>query len=219
MGEKDKNNNPVERVWGDIVRTYCELMDEVMPYLTPAEQVVYQRLFRLSHVQQRPLAKYRYEELAAQCGLSLRTLQRALKGLRQKQLVSTAWQSHGTTTFTVRLLSQLPRRPAFLPRKKRAEFPSPPLSRPVRPPVYDAFSPEDRNLFLTCKRGLSPARLNALTEEAVEWLTERAAGDPTAFSDEALRDKVDELVFSEVFGFERRERYQHLFDHLYQKDR
>jgi len=89
----------------------------------------------------------------------------------------------------------------------------------MRPPVYDAFSPEDRDLFLACKRGLSPARLNELTEGAIEWLTERAAGDPDAFSDEALRDKVDELVFREVFGFERRERYQHLFDQLYQTER
>ena len=214
-----KNDNPEEGSWGDIVRTYCELMDDVMPYLTPAEQVAYQRLFRLSHVQQRPFAKCRYEELAAQCGLSLRTLQRALKGLRQKQLVATVWQSHGTTTFTVRLLSQLPRRPAFLPRRKRGAFSFPPHTRAMRPPVYDAFSPEDRDLFLACKRGLSPARLNELTEEAIEWLTERAAGDPDAFSDEALRDKVDELVFREVFGFERRERYQHLFDQLYQTER
>jgi hypothetical protein len=73
-------------------------------------------------------------------------------------------------------------------------------------------------LFLACKRGLSPARLNELTEEAVEWLTEQAAGDPNAFSDEALRDKVDELVLGEVFGVERRERYQHLFDRLYKKE-
>jgi hypothetical protein len=57
--------------------------------------------------------------------------------------------------------------------------------------------------------------LNALTEEAVEWLSERANGDPNAFSDDLLRDKVDELVFREVFGVDRRERYQRLFDHLY----
>lgn len=214
----NNNDDPVMGAWGDIVRTYCELMDDLMPYLTPAEQVTYQRLFRLSHVRQSPFAKCRYEELAAQCGLSLRTLQRALKGLRQKQLIATTWQSHGTTTFTVRLLSQLPRRPAFLPRRKPREFFPPPPTRAMRPPVYDAFSPEDRDLFLACKRGLSPARLNELTEEAVEWLTERAAGDPAAFSDEALRDKVDELVCREVFGFERRERYRHLFDQLYRKD-
>jgi hypothetical protein len=57
--------------------------------------------------------------------------------------------------------------------------------------------------------------LNELTEEAVEWLTEKADGDPSAFADDVLRDKVDELVFREVFGVERRERYQALFAHLY----
>ena len=30
-----------------------------------------------------------------------------------------------------------------------------------------------------------------------------------------MRDKVDELVFREVFGVDRRERYQRLFDHFY----
>ena len=85
----------------------------------------------------------------------------------------------------------------------------------MQPPVYDAFSSEDRELFLTCKRSLSPEHLNELTEEAVEWLTEKTYGDPSAFADDVLRDKVDELVFREVFGVERRERYQSLFAHLY----
>jgi hypothetical protein len=85
----------------------------------------------------------------------------------------------------VRLVSQLRHRPAFLPRKR----PSGQLSLPLaltKPPVFDALSPEDRELFLTCKRGLSPEHLNELTEEAVEWLTEKADGDPTAFADDVL---------------------------------
>jgi hypothetical protein len=57
--------------------------------------------------------------------------------------------------------------------------------------------------------------LNELTDQAVEWLTERAGGDPNGFSDELLRDKCDELVFKRVFGAERQRQYQHLFDHLY----
>jgi len=56
--------------------------------------------------------------------------------------------------------------------------------------------------------------MNELTETAVEWLTERAGGDPEAFTDEVLRDKVDELIFYEVFGPERRRPYEHLFAHL-----
>ena len=93
--------------------------------------------------------------------------------------------------------------------------PSPSRFALATPPVYDAFTPDDRELFLTCKRSLSPERLNTFTEEAVEWLSEQAHGDPTAFSDELLRDKVDELVFHEVFGPERREKYEPLFRHLY----
>ncbi|HEU0046793.1 MAG TPA: hypothetical protein VFQ43_04185, partial [Nitrososphaera sp.] len=57
--------------------------------------------------------------------------------------------------------------------------------------------------------------LNELTEAAVEWLTERANRDPEAFSDELLRDKVDELIFNEVFGPERRKPYEQLFARLY----
>jgi hypothetical protein len=81
--------------------------------------------------------------------------------------------------------------------------------------VYDAFTPDDRELFLICKRSLSPERLNTLSEDAVEWLRAQAHGDSTAFSDEALRDKVGELVFHKVFGPARTERYEALFRHLY----
>jgi hypothetical protein len=203
--------------WGEIGRAYLELMDEVAPYLSPAEQVTYQRLFRLSHARGLPFTTCRYAELAAHCRLSLSTLQRALRGLRSKRLVKTVWRSHGATTFHVQLLSLLPQRPAFLPHRRRGERAAPVARRPSRPPVYDAFRPEDRELFVTCKRALSPARLAELTEEAVEWLTERAGGDPDAFADELLRDKVDELVVEEVFGPERQERYRSLFTHLYQE--
>jgi hypothetical protein len=57
--------------------------------------------------------------------------------------------------------------------------------------------------------------MNELTATSVEWLTERAGGDPEAFSDEILRDKVDELIFYEVFGPERRKPYEELFTCLY----
>ena len=50
--------------WAEVVRAYCEVMDEVIPYLPPAEQSVFQRLFRLSHVQESPFTKCRYEDLA-----------------------------------------------------------------------------------------------------------------------------------------------------------
>ncbi len=195
------------------VRAYCELMDEVIPYLPPAEQSLYQRLFRLSHVHQSPFTKCRYEELAAQCGVSLSTVRRAVKGLRTKQLLKTVWESKSGTTFVVPLLSMLSHRPSFLPRRGRDA--SPPLQRSSRPPIYDAFTPEDRALFIDCKQRLGPVRLNELMEAAVEWLTECCGGDPEAFSDALLRDKVDELVFDEVFGPDRRRPYEHLFSHLH----
>ena len=84
----------------------------------------------------------------------------------------------------------------------------------MRPPIYNAFTPEDRALFISRKPRLSPVRLNELTEQAVEWLTERCGGDPEAFSDEALLDKTDGLILEEVFGPERQKPYEHLFEHL-----
>ena len=195
-----------------MVRAYCELMDDVMPYLSPAEQSVYQRLFRLSHGQRSPFTKCRYEDSAAQCGVSLSTVRRAVKGLRTKTLLKTVWASKSGTTFVVYVLSTLPQRPAFRPRQRREL--SPPRQRLSRPPIYDAFTPEDRALFIDCKQRLGPVRLNELMEAAVEWLTEFCGGDPEAFSDALLRDKIDELVFDEIFGPERRKPYEHLFAHL-----
>jgi hypothetical protein len=200
---------------GEFVGTYQRLMDAVMPYLPVAEQVVYHRLFRLSHGRHSAYVQCRYEELALACGLSLRTMQRALTGLKHKQVVKTVWQSHGATTFTVRLPWELARTPSFLPRHARMGGRSPSRLALATPPVYDTFTPDDRELFVTCKRSLSPERLNTVTEDAVEWLSEQAHGDPTAFSDDMLRDKVDELVFREVFGPERRAHYEALFNHLY----
>lgn len=212
MEENARPNEESGGHWAEVVRIYCALMDDVMPYLPPAEQSVYHRLFRLSHIQRSPFTKRRYEDLAAQCGLSLSTLRRAVKGLRTKQLLKTVWESKSGTTFVMQLLSTLPHRPGFLPRRGRGS--SLPLPRPSRPPIYDAFTPEDRALFIDCKQRLGPVRLNELMEAAVEWLTEFCAGDPEAFSDALLREKVDELVFDEIFGPERRKPYEHLFAHL-----
>lgn len=214
MEENGRPNGEFVGHWAEVVRAYCELMYEVMPYLPPAEQSVYQCLFRLSHVQQSPFTKCPYEDLAAQCGLSLSTVRRAVKGLRTKTLIKTVWESKSGTTFVVQLLSTLPHRPSFLPRRGRDS--SPTLQRSSRPPIYDAFTPEDRALFIDCKQRLGPVRLNELTEAAVEWLTEVCGGDPEAFSDELLRDKIDELVFDEIFGPDRRKPYEKLFAHLYQ---
>lgn len=213
MEKNNRRDDELPMSWETMGQAYLEMMDELMPFLSPAEQITYQRLFRLSYARGLPFARCRYAELASQCGLSISTLQRALRGLRSKKLIKTMWQSHGATTFYVQLLSTFPHRPAFLPRRRRVEAPLLPALR--RPPVYESFTPEDRELFLACKRALSPARLNEVTEAAVEWLTEKASGDPEGFLDEELRDKVDELIMLEVFGPERQERYQSLFRHLF----
>ena len=214
MEENGRPSREISGHWAEVVRAYCEIMDEVIPHLPPAEQSLYQRLFRLSHVQESSFARCRYEDLAVQCGLSLSTVRRAVKGLRTKQLLKTVWESKSGTTFVVQLLSTFPNRyrPSFLPR--RGHGASPTLQRPLPPPIYDAFTLEDRALFIDCKQRLGPARLNELTEAAVEWLSERCGGDPQAFSDELLRDKIDELVFDEIFGPERRKCYEHLLAHL-----
>jgi len=198
-----------EYYWSTAGKSYFEMMDEVMPFLNAAEQIVYQRLFRLSHVLGKSFAQCRYDELREMCGVSLSTLQRALRGLRTKKLVRTVWQSHGASTFHIQLLSTLPNRPAFLPRKRLNK--SDAIGKIRKPPVYASFTAEDRELFLACKRSLSPHKLNAITEQAVEWLTEKWGGDPVAFSDEILRDKVDELILRDAFGPERLEKYTGLF--------
>jgi hypothetical protein len=158
VAEKEAFHGQLDGSYGEVVWKYHRLMDEVMPHLTVAEQVLYQRLFRLSHAQRSDYVKCRYEDLAGQCGLSLRSLQRALKGLKQKHLVKTLWQSHGATTFTVNLAWELARKPTFLPRKNSPDGPFPGAFAQSRLAVYDAFSPEDRDLFLTCKRSLSTQR-------------------------------------------------------------
>src|SRR6266852_6263573 len=124
MMENLSLDGTVAAQWGTVVRAYCELMDEVMPHLPDSEQIVYHRLFRLSHVRQSPFVKCRYEDLAAQCGLSLSTVRRAVKGLRTKKLLKTVWESKSGTTFVVQLLSTLPRRPSFLPRRRRDSSPT-----------------------------------------------------------------------------------------------
>ena len=131
MAENLSLDGPVTTQWGVVVRAYCELMDDVMPHLPDSEQIVYQRLFRLSHAQQSPFVKCCYEDLAPQCGVSLSTVRRAVKGLRAKKLIKTLWQSHSGTTFQVHLPSTLPHRPAFLPRPRRGSNFSLPLCSQV----------------------------------------------------------------------------------------
>src|SRR2546425_11014010 len=105
MAENLSLDGPVTTQWGVVVRAYCELMDDVMPHLPNNEQIVYHRLFRLSHVRQNAFVKCRYEDLAPQCGLSLSTVRRGGKGGRAKQLGKKGWRRDSRTTFHVQCLA------------------------------------------------------------------------------------------------------------------
>jgi len=59
--------------------------------------------------------------------------------------------------------------------------------------LYDFFTAEDRSLFLSCKRALSPTTLQSLADEA--------GGDPC---------QLDLLIMKQVFGVDRQQQYAHL---------
>jgi hypothetical protein len=107
------------------------------------------------------------------------TLKRTLKTLTQKKLLKTTFQAKQATQFQV------------------WERPLTPKGKPdlgfTQPKLYDFFTPDDRSLFLSCKRALSPATLKALDDEA--------GGDPY---------QLDLLIMSQVFGADRQQRYAHL---------
>jgi hypothetical protein len=63
----------------------------------------------------------------------------------------------------------------------------------TQPKLYDFFTPEDRSLFLSCKRALSPTVLQSLEDEA--------GGAPY---------QLDLLIMRQVFGPDRQQKYAHL---------
>jgi len=173
------------------------ICEAILPYLPIAEQVVYFRLCYVTHFQGSDRVSLRYEDLARTCNLSLSALQKALKGLRNKKLVTTTWNQKSPTLFLVHIVSLTPQKP-----------------KPTTPPraIYDRFSADDRMLFLTAKRSLSAYQLAALEKEAAEWLDTRFEDHDDTF----LRDKLDELILQRTFGPDRAKKYEALFLHLYQ---
>ena len=140
----------------------------------------------------------RYLELCEGANVSVSTLKRALAGLRAKGLVTVQWNAKSSSLFTVATKS-------LAPRKVKAQI-------RATPAVYNSFIEEDRELFLSCKQGLSPVRIGELTTQANEWLADRWED----YTDVDVRDKIDELVFREIFGPEKQEKYEDLFERLYQ---
>jgi hypothetical protein len=129
-----------------------DVIDSLLPYLTPSEQAVYVRLWRLTHAEDTPRCALRYEDLARLAHVSLSTLKRVLKKLAQQGLVQVEWQTKRASLFTVSV---------------RPLVPSPLLDLGLTPKLYDYFTEEDRSLFLSCKRALSPhdQRANSVRHE------------------------------------------------------
>ncbi len=127
------------------------MIDQLLPYLTPSEQAVYLRLWRLTHADGKPRCVIRYADLARLSHVSLSTLKRVLKKLVHRQLVAVEWQTKRASLFTVHI---------------RPLAPSPTRTLGLGPKLYDFFSDEDRSLFLSCKRTLSLYDQKALDQEA-----------------------------------------------------
>jgi hypothetical protein len=164
-----------------------DVIDQILPYLTPSEQAVYLRLWRLTHAEAKPRCALRYEDLARLAHVSLSTLKRVLKKLAHRGLVQVEWQTKRASLFTVHLHSLSP---------------SPTLDLGLSPKLYDFFTNEDRSLFLSCKRSLSPHDQRALDQEA--------GGNPLL---------ADLLLFQRTFGPDRQRHYETVIAHLTQNSR
>src|SRR5436853_4053189 len=118
-----------------------KLLDFLLPYLTPSEQAIYLRLWRLSRGEGKDHCAIRYEDLAKFAHVSRSTLKRALKKLSHRKLVKVEWYTKRASVFTVLV---------------RSLAPADTIDLGLTPKLYDLFEEEDRSLFLSCKRALSP---------------------------------------------------------------
>ena len=76
-----------------------ELLRTVLPYLRPAEQAVYLRLWHLAGGQ--GTCSVRYDDLCHSAHVSTSTLKRALKTLAHKKLLKVTFQAKHATQFQV----------------------------------------------------------------------------------------------------------------------
>src|SRR2546428_9602734 len=128
-----------------------QIFDSLLPYLTPAEQAVYLRLWRLSHGDGKDQCAIRYEDLAKLAHVSRSTIKRTLKKLIRRKLVKVEWYTKRASVFTV-----------FV----RPLSPAKTIDLGITPKLDDLFEEEDRLLFLSCKRSLSPRELKEIEEDA-----------------------------------------------------
>jgi P2-related tail formation protein len=78
-----------------------DVIDSLLPYLTPSEQAVYLRLWRLTHAEATLRCAIRYADLARRSHVSVSTLKRTLKKLAHRGLVQVEWQTKRASLFTV----------------------------------------------------------------------------------------------------------------------
>jgi hypothetical protein len=121
------------------------ISSDLLSTLSPTEQAVYMRLSLMSD---NGKARGRYEDVAKLANVSLSTFKRAVKSLSARGLVEVIWRQKTASVFILKDKTQ-PRTPQY-------------------PKLYDAFTPEDRALFLFAKKALPPAEMKGLQKEADE---------------------------------------------------
>lgn len=154
------------------------LIHSILMHLTPAEQAVYLRLWHMSGGQ--GTCAVRYDDLAQSAHVSRSTLKRTLKSLSQRKLVRVTFQAKRASLFEV---------------FERALTFKPTTFGLHRPRLYDLFNEEDRSLFLTYKRSLSPTLLKELQDQSDD--------DPY---------QLDLLIFQHAFGPDRQIKYAHVIE-------
>src|SRR5262245_14550052 len=82
-------------------RALRDVVDQILPYLSPSEQVVYLLLWLLTQAEAKSRCALRYEDLARLAHVSVSTLKRVLKKLAHRNLVQVEWQSKRASLFTV----------------------------------------------------------------------------------------------------------------------
>jgi len=152
------------------------LLQTLLPSLTPSDHAVYLRLWHVNRGEG-PWAVH-YDDLAPSAHVSRSTLKRVRKTLTRRKLIAVTRQAKRASLFAV--------------------FERPLTTKTVtldfdHPRRYDLFTEEDRSLFLTSKRFLSPTLLKQL----------EADGNPY---------QLDLLIFRQAFGPERQKRYAALIE-------
>ncbi len=129
--------------------TYSEVVNVVLPFLSPAEGIVFLKLFSLSNDGRCSIA---HERLAVACNISLSTLKRALKSLEGRGLIEQEHVHKAPTTFAVHVKSLDPD----------------PREVELGVKWYDQLQPDDRAAYLAVKRSLRSKDMEEMKQESRE---------------------------------------------------